>query len=269
MDSSLEKYKKDLDNLIVSGSDLLNAMQLECYPEEFENQVKNIFKTKQEIDEFKKKLPFFKEKYQQWYSESLAVIKFFLPDRASDFIRLYEKPKGRKEITYGNYVIEDYLQGLTITRFGDVVVGPDAAVPQVQQQFNILKSVEQRFKSSLFDIKQLLQADLFDSELEVAKELNKKGFVRGAGAVAGVVLEGHLLQVCNNHNLAVKKKNPGINDLAQILKNDDVIDTVIWRKIQYLADIRNLCDHKKKDNPKKDDIYNLIKGTDEIIETLF
>ena len=37
--------------------------------------------------------------------------------------------------------------------------------------------------------------------------------MRGAGAIAGVVLEGHLTQVCENHNLSLPKKNLTINDL--------------------------------------------------------
>jgi len=270
MISNLEKYKKDIEKLIDDGVQLLNAMQFESHPEQFKSALKKTLKTKKKINEFKKNLPSFIEKYQSWYSESLVVIKLLLPDRLGDFIKLYEKPKSRKSIEYGNYVIEDYLQTLVVTSsFGDRKVGPEAAITQFQQQLNILKSIQRRFESSLFDIKQLVQADLFDSELEAAKELNKKGFVRGAGAIAGVVLESHLLQACDNHKIIVKKKNSGINDLLQLLKVNDVIDTPVWRKIQHLADLRNLCDHKKKTEPNKEDIGELIDGISRIIKTLF
>ena len=192
MISNLEKYKKDLGRLIDDGGQLLNAMQSECYPEQFDEALQKAFKDtakiQAKIKEIKKKLPSFKEKYQPWYSEALAVVKFLLPDRTADFVKLYEKPKGRKDISYENYVIEDYLQSLHVTRgwSKEKIVSPDAAVPQFQQQLNILKSAQGKFESSLFDIKQLLQADLFDTELEAATELNKKGFARGAGAMAGV-----------------------------------------------------------------------------------
>ena len=267
---NMERYKKDLDKLISDGGSLLNAMQFECYPEEFETQARKVLKGKKFI-EFKKKLPSFKEKYQIWYSEALAIIKLLLPDRVEDFIKLYEKPKNRKEIKYGNYVIEDYLQRLTVTRGWDQkkIVGPEAAIPQFQQQSKILESAKRRFESSLFDIKQLVQADLFDSELEAAKELNKKGFTRGAGAIAGVVLEGHLFQVCENHKINVRKKNPTINDLNQILKDNDVIEMKDWRFIQHLADLRNLCDHKKKKDPIQSDINELIQGVEKVTKTIF
>jgi hypothetical protein len=86
------------------------------------------------------------------------------------------------------------------------VVGPDAAIPKFKQQVEIVKSMQQRFESSLFDIRAVVQADLYDSELEAAADLNKKGFFRAAGAIAGVVLEGHLHVVFSNHSLAVPKK---------------------------------------------------------------
>ena len=121
----------------------------------------------------------------------------------------------------------------------------------------------------MFDIKQLVQADLFDSELEAAEELNKNGFIRGAGAVAGVVIEKHLEEVCNNHEVKTKKKNPTINDLNQNLKDSDIIDTKTWRFIQRLADLRNLCDHNKKKAPTKEDVDELISGVSKISKTIF
>lgn len=246
--NNLGKYKKDLDRLILDGDSLLDAIQ--------------------------KALPMFKDKYQTWYSESLAIIKLLLPDRLSDFVRLYEKPKARKEVKDENYVIEDYLQGLTRGNiFGDIIiaggVGFRAAIPQFEQQLNIVKSVKRRLESSLFDIKQLLQADLFDSELEAARELNKNGFVRGAGAMAGVVLEGHLSQVCENHKISITKKKPTINDYNQSLKDSAVIEVHDWRFIQHLGDLRNLCDHDKKKEPTKEQVEELIAGVEKISKTIF
>jgi len=268
MISNLEKYKKDLDRLISDGDGLFNAIQFECYPGEFKLQVKKVLKEK--YDQFIKALPSFRDKYQFWYSESLAIIKLLLPDRISDFVKLYEKPKSRKSIEYGNYVIEDYLQSLSVTTgLGEKRVGPEAAIPQFQQQLNILKSVQKRFESSLFDIKQLVQADLFDSELEAAKELNKKGFVRGAGAIAGVVLEKRLSQVCDNHLVKITQKKPSVADYNDKLKEAEVYETPTWRKIQHLGDLRNLCDHKKKKDPKPEDVEELIEGVEKITKTLY
>lgn len=246
MPSSLDRYRKDLDALIARGDELHNAIQAECFPDQFERLAKKQYhdKAKQVIAS----LPSFREDYQTWYSEAIVLLRQLLPDRLSDFVRHYEKPKPRKDITYDTYRIEDFLQGMVVTRGWEKekVVGPDAAIPHFRQQLAILKSVKARFESSLFDIRQLLQADLFDSELDAAKELAKRKFTRAAGALAGVVLERHLGQVCENHKIRIEKKTPGISDLNNALKENDVLDVPQWRFIQHLADIRNLCDHDKK-----------------------
>lgn len=136
-------------------------------------------------------------------------------------------------------------------------------------QFEILKSAELRFESSLFDIKQLIQADLFDSELDSAKELFKNGFLRGAGAISGVVLEKHLSQVCNNHRVTIRKKNPSISDSNDLLKNNNVIDVPSWRFIQRLGDLRNLCDHNKEREPTKEEVNELIHGVEKVSKTIY
>jgi hypothetical protein len=165
MQTNLEKYKKDLEQLISDGDMLCDAMQFECVPKEFEQQIKKVLKEK--TSEFLKKIPSFRNNYQTWYSESLLLIKLLLPDRLVDFVKLYEKPKVRKGLNHGNYSIEDYLRGLTATDpyTGEKRAEFQDAIPQFQQQLNILKAVKRKFESSLFDIKQLLQADLFDSDL--------------------------------------------------------------------------------------------------------
>ena len=257
MISNLDKYKKDLKRLIDKGVQLFHSINKDYCPEQYKdwNQSK--------IKEF----PNFHLEYQTWYSESLAIIEQLIPTRKSDFIKWYKAAQNRKIITYSNYTIEDCLINLQIG-IGNYV-SPKSAIPKFQQQLAILKSAQRRFESSLFEIKQLLQANLFDSELDAATELNKKGFVRGAGAIAGVVLEGHLLQVCENHKIKVTKKDPTINDLNQLLKNEEVIGIPIWRNIQRLTDLRNLCDHKRQPEPTKEKVSELIEEVEKIIKTLF
>ena len=270
MITNLEKYKKDLKELITQGDRLGMAMQAEFLAEGFHEVLIKDWKDETKVADFITKLPSFENDYQAWYSESLVLLKQLLPDRVLDFTKSYEKPKTRrKEITVENYVIEDALQGLRITRYGELVVGPEASIPIFRQQLNVIKAINKRFESSLFDIRQLVQADIFDSELEAAKELNTKGFLRGAGAIAGVVLEKHLLQVCDNHGVKITKKNPSISDYNDKLRAAGTYEISSWRKIQHLGDLRNLCDHKKEKEPKMEDVDELIEGVDRIMKTIF
>ncbi|MBZ9570640.1 hypothetical protein KQY27_03655 [Methanobrevibacter sp. TMH8] len=260
MTNNLEKYKEDLKNLINKGDSLKLSMMLECYPHHKKKCIDDGYFT----EEYLNKLPNFDEEYQKWYSEAFIVIKQVLPDRLEDFKSYYEKPKSRKNITFENFCIKDYFDNFTVGN-----VDKRAAIPKFSQQLAILNSVSSRFDSSLFDIKQIIQADFFDSELDAAKELCKKGFFRGSGAIAGVVLEKHLLQVMENHNLSSRKKNPSINDFNEILKSNDIIDVPLWRQIQSFGDIRNLCDHNKDRDPKKEEISELINGIEKLTKTLF
>jgi hypothetical protein len=198
MTKNVERFKGDLEKLIALGDQLGIAMQHECFPAELEKAVKKELGDK--TSEVLKALPPFAETYQRWYSEAIALLRQLLPDRLPDFTRHYEKPKPRKDLTNENYRIEDYLQGLNVTIGYEKkkVVGLDAAIPHFRQQLAIVKAAKVRFDSSLFEIRQLVQADLFDSELEAAEGLIKFKFARAAGALAGVVLEGHLAQVCSD-----------------------------------------------------------------------
>lgn len=216
-------------------------------------------------------MPDFSEKYEDWYSEAKTLIRQLLSVRLDDFVGYYEKPKGRKEIDYESYRISDYLMGLQTTRgrYEEIVVGPAAAIPRFRQQLAILKAVKSRFESSLFDIEQLVRADLFDSELQAAGALVKQGFLRAAGAVAGVVMEKHLAQVCENYQITIRKKNPAIADFNDRLKKEGVIDLPQWRSNQHLADIRNRCVHNKDEKPSEDKVTELVDGVMKLAKTLF
>ncbi|MFN5165283.1 MAG: hypothetical protein ACK5JG_08030 [Pseudomonadota bacterium] len=266
MTSTIDRFKADLDSLLERGHKLKLAMQRECGRDEFDKAVKSQLKDK--AVEFIENLPDFDRTYQRWYTEAQAVIRQLIPERIGDFVRHYEKPKVRKAIDFENYKIEDYLQGLQVTRLGEVLVSKRAAINQFDQQVAILAAAKVRFESSLMDMRQMLQADLFDSELQAAEHLLKFKFVRAAGALAGVVLERHLSQVSATHAVSTGKKHPTIADFNEALKAASVVDVPQWRYIQHLADIRNLCDHARKPDPTVEQIADLLAGVAKVIKTV-
>jgi hypothetical protein len=258
IESNLARYKTDLEKLVKKADLLYFSLLKEL--DMGDDKVKKMLAEAQ--------LPSFAKEYDRWYSEALEVIKQILPDRVDDFRQLYKNER-RRDIDNSTYTISDFLTGITVSRGFETVVDRTAVVPKFQQQQNILKSAEGRFESSLYEIRQILQADLFDNELEAARELVSKGFVRGAGAVAGVVLEAHLGEVCGRHNVRVQKKNPKVSDLNDALKNAGVIEVATWRFIQHLADLRNLCDHKKHRDPTAQEITELIDGVAKVSKTVY
>ncbi len=266
MITNFDKYKTDLANLLRLGQHMLSDILLN-----HKNQFDQLTKT--EKAEFSKNEGVFAAGYQQWYSTSLAVIGQLLPERKNEFIKLYEKDNKRKNLDSHSFTIQDWLLGARART--DILDGTrefqdlEVVINCFKIQMAILESAEQRFKSSLFDIRQILQAELFDSELESARELLKNGWTRAAGAIAGVVLEGHLSETLGRHEITILKKEPHIGDYNDTLKKEEVIDVSNWRFIQRLGDLRNLCDHKKEREPTGNEVNELIDGVDKVIKTLF
>lgn len=266
--SNLEKYRKDLDSLIAESRPLKKSLLLTCAGEnKFRETLVRSGESEEAATSILNSIKPFRSTYQHWYSEALPLVKQLLPDRLNDFVKLYEKPKTRKSISFESYRIEDACQGLKTTLRGEIQADATAAISLLDQQIAIVEAVSRRFESSLFDIKQLVQADLFDSELDTARALLKSGFLRAAGAIAGVVLEGHLKQVCENHSLP--KKSGTISVLNEALKAADTIDLAQSRHIQFLGDIRNKCSHKNSNEPTQNEIEDLLNGVDKVIKTVF
>jgi hypothetical protein len=260
----MKNLKEKLADLVNAGSAIYLLAALE-YGENIDESNLSKLKKKTGVTDFH-------NHYQPWYTESLAVIKQILPDRLQEF-RLYYEGQPRKsndKIDFLNYSIRDALLGLVITSTwgNEHKVDGAAAVPKIGQQVQILKSAYDVFDSKLKDIKSIVQYDLFDSDLDAARYLAKKRFLRAAGAMAGVVLEKHLSQICANHAVKVTKRNPTIADFNQTIYENSIIDIAEFRRVGRLADLRNKCDHNKNVEPTQQDIQDLIDGADKTIKEL-
>lgn len=210
--------------------------------------------------------------YQSWYSKSCKLIQQILTDRLEEFTEYYmQKKRNPDKINYLSYAISDYYMGVSVTRGLDKVevVNPISAyISKFQQQIYILNSVSEVIDSIITNVKGTLQADIFDAELDSAQYLSKNGFIRAAGAMAGVIIEKHFGLVAENHKIKIAKKSPTIADYNDIFK-DAIYDVVQWRFIQRLADIRNYCAHDKGREPTKEEVQELLDGTSKIIKTLY
>ena len=226
-----------------------------------------------ELVEDKKNYIKFGTTYQIWYSRAYKVVEALGNERLEEFISYYKVDSKRKTISTSNYVIQDYINGrLTIQAsnypFGAEVDENKIVRRRVINQLQILKSLESRIDSVLQDVTGYLLADIQDSELKVADQLRKIS-LRAAGALAGVILESHLQRVSQNHNISIRKKEPTIGDLNDPLKNNGIYDNPTWRKIQYCADIRNLCSHKKSREPTDGEVVELISNVNWVIKNIF
>ena len=209
--------------------------------------------------------------YQEWYSKAIKVVEGLAPERLSEFNAYYSIDPKRKTFSFSNYVIQDYIKGVGArTDHYDSPLWDINNTVQIRvvNQVQILASLANRIDSVLQDVTGHLFSELQDKELEAAKQLMKIS-PRASGALAGVVLERHLQRAFKNHGLTSRKKNLTISDLNDPLKQAGVYGVPVWRKIQLLADIRNMCSHQKDQEPTDEQVSELIDGVNSIIKTVF
>lgn len=207
--------------------------------------------------------------YQSWYTVALKAVASLAPDRLAEFRSYYEVDPKRKSMGYGTYVIQDYLKGVAPGSYHLQNFDTRAEVIKCfLNQLAIVNAINGRVDSVLFNIEGELYAELQDNEVASARQLSKVS-PRAAGALVGVLIEGHLQKIAVAHGVKIAKKNPTIADLNDPLKAASVIDTPAWRKISFLADLRNLCSHKKDFDPTKEQVEELIQGAEWLTKNVF
>ncbi|MEO6306593.1 MAG: hypothetical protein ABIO96_10920 [Nitrospiraceae bacterium] len=221
------------------------------------------------VDFQKKEEKQFQYDYQRWYTKALKAVASLAADRHAEFRSYYEVDPKRKSLGYGTYVIQDYLKGVAPNNFQHPDFDTRAQVLTCFfNQLTILTAIDERVDSVLANIEGELYAELQDSEVAVARQLAKVS-LRAAGALVGVVIEGHLQKVAFVHGVKITKKNPTIADLNDPLKAASVIETPAWRKISFLADLRNICSHKKDAEPTKEQVEELMQGAEWLMKNVF
>jgi len=208
----------------------------------------------------KDKQPDFHHSYQAWYTKAVPAVRSLAPDRLAEFKGYYEIDPKRKSLGYGTFVIQDFMKGVQPSRlqYPDFDIRTQT-LSSFYNQLALLHSLTERIDSALANIEGQLYADIQDNELAVARELAALS-LRAAGALAGVIIEGHLQRLADHHSVKLSKKNPTISDLNDALKAANVLDTPAWRKVTYLGDLRNICCHKKGVEPTKAQVTELLDG---------
>jgi len=125
--------------------------------------------------------------------------------------------------------------------------------------FNAFKAVflaaKEDFEGGyLSSIKTLVQAEVFDSELEQANELFSSGYHTAAAVIAGVVLETALRELCDRSGIPHGKLDKMNSELAKA----GVYNKLNQKRITAIADIRNSAAHGKQDEFTVQDVSDMI-----------
>ena len=106
----------------------------------------------------------------------------------------------------------------------------------------------------LSSIKTLVQAEVFDSQLEQANELFSSGYYTAAAVIAGVVLETALRELCDRSGIPHGKLDKMNSELAKA----GVYNKLNQKRITAIADIRNSAAHGKQNEFTVQDVSDMI-----------
>ena len=118
-------------------------------------------------------------------------------------------------------------------------------------------------KGLLSSIKSLIEADVFDTELEQAKELLSNKYKLAAAVIAGVVLETALRSLCDNQNIPHGKLDKMNADLTKA----GIYNSLRQKRITALADIRNSAAHGKDSEFTHKDVEDMIRDIESFLAT--
>jgi hypothetical protein len=109
----------------------------------------------------------------------------------------------------------------------------------------------------------LIQAEVFDSELDQAKAkaLHHAGYATAAAVIAGVILETSLRELCDRAGIAHAKLDKMNADLAK----SGTYNSLIQKRITALAGIRNAAAHGETGAFTADDVEVMIKDVERFV----
>jgi hypothetical protein len=110
-------------------------------------------------------------------------------------------------------------------------------------------------------VRNLVQAEVFETELEQARELLAAGYQSAAAVIAGVVLETTLRQLCIAKGIAVGKLDKMNADLAKAGQ----YNSLVQKQITSLAAVRNSAAHGDKGAYTEADVNNMLGEVERLV----
>jgi len=179
------------------------------------------------------------EKYREWRVKTKNLLRLSCGENS---VHYKEYVEAEKPMAYDN--------------------DPDALMRLIP----ILKAAYDDLKNGfLVSFKQIVQAEVFDSELEQAKSLLDSNYKNAAAVIAGAVLETAIKELCNNNQIDIEKKK--LTRLNDDLAKAGVYNVLQQKQITALADIRNNAAHGKYENFSSEDVQRMIQDIERFLLT--
>jgi hypothetical protein len=183
--------------------------------------------------------------YHTWYNVALPIVRANLTENSGTFKSLY---------TFAS-INADGLPS-TLSAFEQ----------EFAQQFGMLVSVPGVVESQPLALHGLVLRDVHESEIDVARGLLKSGYVREAGMIAGVALEGHIKYLCEKYGNPVAPNEP-LHRLNQKL-NKHYPDPSQAFQVDWMIEVRNACAHKGQQDPDPEQVEKLINTVHDFMSSV-
>ena len=260
------KIAKQLDDLITQGRDIHMAGIVQHKKDYFIEHEKGI---QERAKNAVKNIKNYRGAYHAWYNDACNLVSIFIPKRLEEFEKLYTGNKTIKN--YGDLNpltagIFHYIRGDFARTNDDLEDFFNTFVSNFIVQVQILEAIEKNIDNDFFRLETDIRRGVYESEIDIAEELQENGHLRVAGAIAGIVIEVHLKQVVINRKLPLNSDKPKISNYTSVLKSAGRCDKPLPRLIDGCNKIRNKCVHPDKGEPTDDEISRIIRDAKIILE---
>lgn len=141
--------------------------------------------------------------------------------------------------------------------------------PNATQAFGVFLAAKDDYeKGALFEVRTLIEAEVFDEFLGQAEYLLQAGYYQPAAVIAGSVLEDGLRKLCGRNQITLPDK-PKLDSMNSELARQGVYNKLTQKKITSLADLRNSAAHGKWSDFEKADVEEMLRSIRDFMEKHF
>ena len=165
---------------------------------------------------------------------------------------LLDRAMGQESAHYKNFSAVHGKQGISYS-------------PVRRGQGILRAALEDVERGYLFDVRRLIEAEVFVDLLDQATELHRAGHDGPAALVTGCILEDCLRRLCERNGLALPAK-PKLNTMNADLAKAGVYSRLVQKRITAIADVRNNAAHGNWGEFDRGDVNDMIGWVEKFIE---
>ena len=138
----------------------------------------------------------------------------------------------------------------------------DSSLDIFRRMNDVFEAVKEDFQAGyLVSTLNLIQAEVFDTELEQAQEFLKLNYKIPAAVITGVVLETAIRELCTRNQIQHGKLDKMNADLAKA----GVYNGIVQKRITHLAAVRNSAAHGIDTEFKTYDVKAMIEEVEQLL----